>query len=856
MLSLHRRLDDNSAVLLKAFRASAAELEAGRGVVPAAEWLLDNYHLVEEQIREIHDDLPPGYYRQLPKLGEGPLAGYPRVFGLAWAFVAHTDSHVDPQALRRFIAAYQRVQPLSIGELWAVAITLRIVLVENLRRLTDQITEGRRARNDAQTLANRLLTAGQGHAALQADIATRDPGPLSEHFASQLAKRLRDQDPRVTPALGWLSERLRLQGTSIEQVVEHAHQRQGASNVTVRNVITSMRLISSIDWAELFESVSLVDEHLRAGSAFAAMDFATRNLYRSAIEQLARGCALSELDIAHRALDAAREAQAEAQAEARAEAEAAAAKDTDQAERVGDPGFHLIGRGRLALERAIGFKAPLRLKVTRVHLSLGLGGYVGAILLVTSLLLAVAIWALPGLGTGWLLTLALVAFIPATDLAMALVNRLTTASLGATALPALALRAGVPAHLRTLVAVPTLLTGPADLLEQIERLEVHHLCSSGGDLSFALLTDGVDADREALESDAPLLASAYQAVAELNLRYGPGPSGAARFHLLHRRRIFNASENRWMGWERKRGKLHELNRLLRGAADTSFEAGPPGSPQLPAGVRYVITLDADTRLPRDTAAKLVGKMAHPLNRPRFCSRLQRVVEGYGILQPRVTPSLPVGAEGSFYQRLFSAPGGIDPYAAAASDVYQDLFDEGSYTGKGIYDIDAFEASLAGRVPDNTMLSHDLFEGMFARAGLASDLEVIEGISRALRRGSAAPAPLDTRRLAVASLGVRPQGAGPRRSSGRPGQDAGQPSALAAGPLPAGVAGRQLDVVAARGGDGHSACPRHTGDPGISASRVHRDATAQRPAGAPAPAHAGGRPAARRAAGGLFAGLPA
>ncbi|HPU53807.1 MAG TPA: glycosyl transferase, partial [Burkholderiaceae bacterium] len=427
VLSLHRRLDDNSAVLLKAFRASAAELEAGRGVVPAAEWLLDNYHLVEEQIREIHDDLPPGYYRQLPKLGEGPLAGYPRVFGLAWAFVAHTDSHVDPQALRRFIAAYQRVQPLSIGELWAVAITLRIVLVENLRRLTDQITEGRRARNDAQTLANRLLTAGQGHAALQADIATRDPGPLSEHFASQLAKRLRDQDPRVTPALGWLSERLRLQGTSIEQVVEHAHQRQGASNVTVRNVITSMRLISSIDWAELFESVSLVDEHLRAGSAFAAMDFATRNLYRSAIEQLARGCALSELDIAHRALDAAREAQAEAQAEARAEAEAAAAKDTDQAERVGDPGFHLIGRGRLALERAIGFKAPLRLKVTRVHLSLGLGGYVGAILLVTSLLLAVAIWALPGLGTGWLLTLALVAFIPATDLAMALVNRLTTA---------------------------------------------------------------------------------------------------------------------------------------------------------------------------------------------------------------------------------------------------------------------------------------------------------------------------------------------------------------------------------------------------------------------------------------------
>ncbi|MBA3772895.1 MAG: glycosyl transferase, partial [Ramlibacter sp.] len=712
VLPLHRRLDHNSAVLLAAYRASAAELESGRGVVPAAEWLLDNYHLVEEQIREIHDDLPPGYYRQLPKLGSGPFAGYPRVFGLAWAFVAHTDSHFDPEVLRRFIAAYQRVQPLTIGELWAVAITLRIVLVENLRRLTDQITEGRRARTDAQALANRLLTAGQSHSALESDIATRDPGPLSEHFAAHLAKRLRDQDPRTTPALGWLGERLRLQGTSIEQVVEHTHQRQGASNVTVRNVITSMRLISSIDWAELFESVSLVDGRLRAGSDFAAMDFATRNMYRSAIEQLARGCALSELDIAQFALDAAREAET-------------ATADAEQTERIGDPGYHLIGQGRLALERAIGFKAPLRLKLTRFHISLGIGGYVGAILLVTALLLAVSLSALPGLGAGWLLALALVAFIPATDLATALVNRITTASLGATALPALALRGGVPAHLRTLVAVPTLLTSRADLLEQIERLEVHHLCGSGGDLSFALLTDGVDADQETLASDAQLLDSAYQAVAELNLRYGPGPSGEARFFLLHRRRVFNHSENRWMGWERKRGKLHELNRLLRGATDTSFVPVPPGSPPLPAGVRYVITLDADTRLPRDTAGKLVGKMAHPLNRPRFCRKLQRVVDGYAILQPRVTPSLPVGAEGSFYQRLFSAPGGIDPYAAAASDVYQDLFGEGSYTGKGIYDIDAFEAALAGRVPINTMLSHDLFEGVFARAGLASDLEVIE-----------------------------------------------------------------------------------------------------------------------------------
>jgi cyclic beta-1,2-glucan synthetase len=682
--------------------------------VPAAEWLLDNYHLVEAQIREIRDDLPVGYYRQLPKLAEGPFAGYPRVFGLAWAFVAHTDSHFDPAALRRFIAAYQRVQPLTIGELWAVAITLRIVLIENLRRLADQITVGRRARTDAQALANRLLASGQQRSALEIDIATRQPGPLSEIFAAQLAKRLRDQDPRTTPALGWLEERLRLQGTSVGEVVEHAHQRQGASNVTVRNVITSMRLISDIDWAELFESVSLVDERLRSGSAFAAMDFATRNLYRSAIEQLARGSAFSELDIAGHALHACDGAPGRAAGAA-------------QAERVADPGYHLIAEGRPALERAIGFKPPLRLAFTRLSVRLGMAGYVAAILLAATLLLMLSLWAVwgPGVEVGWLALIALAAFVPATDVATALVNRIAGWSVGAVALPGLALREGVPSSLRTLVAVPTLLTSEADLLEQIERLEVHHLSGAGGDLAFALLADGLDADQEVVEGDAQLVAVANGAVAELNRRYGPGPAGGPRFFMLHRRRIFNAGEGKWMGWERKRGKLHELNRLLRGATDTSFVAPSEAEGRLPAGVRYVITLDADTRLPRDAALRLIGKMAHPLNRPRFSESLQRVVGGYGILQPRVTPSLPVGREGSFYQRLFSAPGGIDPYAAAASDVYQDLFGEGSYTGKGIYDVDAFEAALANRVPANAMLSHDLFEGIFARAGLASDIEVVE-----------------------------------------------------------------------------------------------------------------------------------
>ncbi|RYF38802.1 MAG: glycosyl transferase, partial [Comamonadaceae bacterium] len=542
--------------------SSAAALELGHSVVPAAEWLLDNYHLVEEQIREIRDDLPPGFYRQLPKLATGPFAGYPRVFGLAWAFVAHTDSHLDPENLRRFIAAYQRVQPLTIGELWAVAITLRIVLIENLRRLADQITAGRADRADAHALAHRLLAPGQARSALEADIASRPPGPLSEPFAAQLAKRLRDQDPRTTPALGWLEERLRQQGSSIDEVVQHALQRQGASNVTVRNVITSMRLISDIDWSELFESVSLVDALLREGSDFEAMEFPTRNLYRSAIEQLARGSPLTELDVAREVLRVAR---------------AAAQAGGPQAERTADPGYHLIAEGRPALEETIGFTPPLRLAMSRFEVRLGIVGYVGAVLMATALLLFVALWNVgaAGAGLGALVLLALLAFLPATEVATALVNRTVAWSFGAILLPGLALRAGIPASMRTLVAVPTLLTGEADLREQLERLEVHHLSGTGGEIAFALLTDGVDADQEMLPGEEALLAAAAEGIALLNQRHGPAPGGL-RFFLLHRRRLFNPAQGKWMGWERKRGKLHELNRLLRGATDTSFLPGPAG----------------------------------------------------------------------------------------------------------------------------------------------------------------------------------------------------------------------------------------------------------------------------------------
>ncbi|HWZ63520.1 MAG TPA: glucoamylase family protein [Steroidobacteraceae bacterium] len=710
---LRARLRDNESVLLAAYRAIATAAAEGRPISPAAEWLLDNYHVVEEQIREIRQDLPPSFYRRLPKLGDGPFDGYPRVLGVAWAFVAHTDSRFDPESLQRFVRAYQRIQPLTIGELWAVAITLRIVLVENLRRAAARIVSSRAARQEADALADRLLGVN-GYTAEPDALPRRDADSdsFSPAFTVQLLQRLRDQDPRVTPALQWLEALLAAQATTADETVRDEHQRQGASNVTVRNIITSMRLLSDVDWPEFFESVSLVDDLLRSGSDFAALDFQTRDLYRRAIERFARRSSLTELAVAGAALAAAGRP---------------GPMDGEYADpRHHDPGYYLIANGRRAFEVTIDYRHRLLSWRRRRGLRTGIGVYLAAIAVLAAGALALPLFAVnaAGIPRAQLALLALLGLIPALDAAVAIVNRAVTRAFRATTLPALALRGGVPSHLRTMVVVPILLTTRTALEAQIERLEIHYLASPDGELYFALLSDWTDAPTESVAGDEALVATARAAIARLNLRHGEAPAGA-RFLLLHRRRVWSDVQRQWMGWERKRGKLHELNRLLRGTTDTTFCGIDGRAPAVPAEVRYVITLDADTRLPRDTARRLVGKMAHPLNRPRLDAASGQVIEGYAVLQPRVAPSLPVGREGSLFQRVFSSASGLDPYAAAVSDVYQDLFGQGSYAGKGIYDVDAFEAALAGRVADGTLLSHDLFEGIFAGAGLVSDVEVVE-----------------------------------------------------------------------------------------------------------------------------------
>ncbi len=308
--------------------------------------------------------------------------------------------------------------------------------------------------------------------------------------------------------------------------------------------------------------------------------------------------------------------------------------------------------------------------------------------------------------------------LPLSELAISLINLVVTSQVSPRQLPKLDLRAGIPAADRTMVAVPVIVDSEARLTSLLDELEVRFFANRDPHLHFALLSDFADASEATQANDAALVEAARRRVDELNARHG-----ADRFFFFHRARQWNARERRWMGAERKRGKLAEFNRLLRGATDTSFVVQHGATAILPS-IRYVITLDSDTQLPMEAGRRLVGTLSHPLNRPRFDARLQRVTEGYGVLQPRISVSV-VSANRTMFSRVFSGHVGVDPYTTAVSDLYQDMFHEGSYVGKGIYDVDAFEAALAGRVPENTLLSHDLFEGFYARAGLVTDTDLVD-----------------------------------------------------------------------------------------------------------------------------------
>ncbi|MBL9208921.1 MAG: hypothetical protein JNL92_00550, partial [Opitutaceae bacterium] len=705
------RLDDNEARLRDFNRASVA-VESKRQITPAAEWLLDNAYLVEEQIQTARRHLPRNYSRELPSLAHGHSAGWPRVYDIVLELISHVDAQVDAGSLSAFIDAYQTAGPLRLGELWAVPIMLRLGLIENLRRITTRLALARLDRDLADTWVERLQDMAETHPSnlvlVVADMAESDP-PLTSSFVAEFCQRLSRQTPVLHLARGWLEQRLVAQGLSMEQLIHQEGQNQAADQVSVSHTIASLRFLTAMNWKEFVEALSVVEHTLRTDPAgvYGRMDFPTRDTYRHAVEALARHSGREEIEVAQEAVALA----------------AAAAREKGPADRAAHVGCALIDEGRPELERRLAVRWPWPARIERAIRQRPLLFFVGGVCLLTALGTLGWVHAVRWFdGHGWTLALSALLFaVGASQLAVALMNWLSMLLVQPSLLPRLESAGGLTADQRTMVVVPTMITRFDGIDRLVETLEIHYLANRDPHLHFALLTDFADATHEREPEDEALLARVRGGIEQLNLRHPSAHHG--RFLLLHRPRRWNAGERRWMGYERKRGKLAAFNALLRGGSRDAFSAIVGDTAVLPQ-IKYVITLDTDTQLPRDAARTLVATMAHPLNRPVFDPTRGVVVAGYGILQPRVGVSLP-GAGRSWFVRLFAGDAGIDPYTRAVSDVYQDLFAEGSFIGKGIYEVDAFERALTGRLPENAVLSHDLLEACHARSGLVSDVELFE-----------------------------------------------------------------------------------------------------------------------------------
>jgi len=706
--TLMPRLDENHRILLATHDLVNAAVIKGRPIAAAAEWLLDNFYLIEEQIRMARRHLPPSYGRELPRLAHGTAAKFPRVYGIALELISHVDGRLDAVSLEAFVGAYQTVTALKLGELWAVPIMLRLALIENLRRVAARLTQSRHERDLASDWADRMLSVVAQNPSdlilVLADMARAQP-PLSGAFLAELTRHLQGQSPHTALATTWMEHRVAAQGMTIERLVQADGQAQAADQVTIGNSINSLRFLGVTDWRDFVEQQSAVEQTLRTDPAgvYSGMDFATRDQYRHAIEQIARRGVLSEFVVAHRVIAlAARGGSAPTQTPA------------------AHVGYYLIGAGRKELDALAQVRRSYRGLTARLIRRYPLTVYMSTLLLLTGAAsVAFMGWLAQHASPQTLILVALPVLLGATQVGVVVANWLTTQLVRPQALPRMDYRKGIPRDQRTLVVVPTMLTSTHGVAQLLEALEVRYLANRATHLHFALLTDLVDADEEVMPDDAELVQQARLGVAALQQKYQSDRPDI--FFLFHRPRHWNARERVWMGYERKRGKLMELNQLLRGTG-TGF-CDIVGERSILPEVRYVITLDTDTQLPRDAARVMVGAMAHPLNRPIYDGRCGRVVCGYGIMQPRVGVSLP-GSQRSWFTRWFAGDVGVDPYTRVVSDVYQDLFGEGSFIGKGIYDVDAFQ-QCCGQLPENAILSHDLLESAYARSGLLSDVELYE-----------------------------------------------------------------------------------------------------------------------------------
>ena len=717
----HTKKSYNQKKLLKSFKHSYKNIldsyeyleknamQSGESI-PAAEWLLDNLYLVEKEYKDILHNIPETYYKRLPVIDRGLMKNYPRIYHIAVEMVSHSDGRVDEDIIETFINAYQKNTVLTMGELWILPVMLRIAIIQNISKICGSMVYAQKQKEYADKISYEIANA-YNNENITDEINKLDDENIqfNPFFSERLLKELRDAGIENSEVYRWIDEKLSLNETSAEKEINTEHAREASFKLSIGNSITSIRDIESLNWKLNFEKYSIVESILKEDpdGVYKEMDFESRDYYRHKIEKISKDAKLSESFIAKKAVECASKCQSDA-------------------EYMKHIGYYLIDDGLDTLKSKLGVKSKGIKRIKAFMRKNRVKCYIGTILsgtVILDALLCCISFKMDMKPEWWRYVISAVfIIIPCSEIIISMlnwsINHLTLPRF----IPKLELVNGIKDECKTIVVIPTLISSEKKVHDIVNDMEVYYLANTEKNLYFALLGDFKDSVREHEDDDEKIVNAALNDINILNQKYKG--DGEDIFYFLSRYRQYNEKQNLWLGWERKRGKLMEFNALLRGSRDTSYNV-ISGNIQNLQSIKYIITLDADTALPRDSAKKLVGAMSHILNKPYIDKESKKVIRGHGLMQPRISVGT-VSANKTLFSRIFSGETGIDMYTSAVSDIYEDIFDEGIFTGKGIYDVDVFSTVLKDEIPENTVLSHDLLEGSYARAALVTDIELIDG----------------------------------------------------------------------------------------------------------------------------------
>ena len=717
------RLKEDFEVIKEVYKLLNEHLEIGIPIHPAGEWILDNLYIIEEAIKNICKELTLKKYTNFLGIANGRYEGFARIYVLAGEMVAYTDGKINGENLKQMLMAYQNKKSLSMNEIWNIGLFIQIVLIENIREICEYIYSCQMQKEKVENILSKFFNTKVklSHATVINSIKLT---PMRNSFIEYMSYRLKKYGRKAFAYLNILEEEVEKTGNDISEIVKKEHFDVAVKKVLVGNAIITLKNISRVNFLEIFESINGVEDILKQDPAqqYDKMDVETKTYYRNKIQEISKKTKISEIYITKKCLELSKKAK-----------EKLEINDIND-ERKTHIGYYLIDKGRNELAKELVNK-NIRLLSNETKVNYYIFG-IWIITIILALTLSIGEYFLLAkhinnsiLNTIYTSVIFIISIIPIENIVTKTTQYILSKIVKPKVIPKLDFQNGIPEEYATVVAIPTILNSKEKVKKLMEKLEVYYIANKSDNLYFTLLGDCTTENTEDAPFDDEVIKEGIEQTQKLNEKYPD--TKFPKFNFIYRKRTWNDKEEAYMGWERKRGALNQFNEYLLDKIKNPFRINTienykqdTDKSKIP-NITYIITLDADTDLTLNSGLELVGAMAHILNRPKLNPNKDLVIEGHGLIQPRVGVGL-LESRSTLFTQIYAGEGGTDSYTNEVSDTYQDNFDEGIFTGKGIYDLHAFSTILNNEIKENTVLSHDLLEGSYLRCGLASDIMLMDG----------------------------------------------------------------------------------------------------------------------------------